>query len=294
MLGGDDASGPEGLHRELVGRAGRWVHPSELGWRRRQLADRRRSRKLVTAVLIGGGALLLASTVMPWCNAMPDPVTGSPAPISAGIVEVQPLDDHAATVTGLVLDARGHVIVPLGAVEGSDRFLVRCGESMSTADLVAADPVRDLAILVVDSPAGEPLSTTAFAPGDELTLTTFTGDGRRWAHPVVVAHVGGRGPTSERTGQTAAGAAGETTVTGPPVDHGVLTTSGGEVTGWVRRSDRGGDSATLRVEPVDAVILTANRMLVEHHGLPTGWAASAAVPGGPASHSTADQAHGSP
>lgn len=245
-------------------------------------------------MLIAGGTLLLASTVMPWCNAIPEPVTGSPPPISAGIVEVRPLDSHGGTVTGLVLDTRGHVIVPLGGVEGSRTFRVRCGESVSTANLVAADAAHDLAILVVDSPAGEPLATTASAPGDELMLTTFAGDGRRWAHPVTVARVGDRGPAGERTEQTATGAAGEMTVTGPPVDHGVLTNSRGEVTGWVGRSDRGDNDTGLRVEPVDGVILTANRLLSGHRGLPTSWAASAAITAGSTAHRTADQSHGSP
>jgi S1-C subfamily serine protease len=63
----------------------------------------------------------------------------------------------AATGSGFVIDAEGHILTNNHVVEGAEKITVKLGESDKnyTAEVVGADPASDLALLKVDAPPGE-------------------------------------------------------------------------------------------------------------------------------------------
>src|ERR1700749_994405 len=62
-----------------------------------------------------------------------------------------------ATGSGIVLDAKGHILTNNHVIEGANKIEVKLGESDHeyTAEVVGTDPASDLALLQVEAPASE-------------------------------------------------------------------------------------------------------------------------------------------
>jgi S1-C subfamily serine protease len=162
-----------------------WRHPSEVGLHHRGRRDQRRSA-LVGGLLVGFGAVLLAVGAVlglsgPGEGAASDttvPIAERVRPTLAAVdVEVA---DGRRTVTGVVLDASGHVVAPAHAVDGALRVVVTCGDRPpQEAEIVAVDGAAELAVLRIPDPAGRPV--TAVDPpevGTEvLAARSSTGEG---------------------------------------------------------------------------------------------------------------------
>jgi hypothetical protein len=219
-----------------------WVHPSEIGLRCRVRSDRRRARLLVGGVVVCGATLLLVSARLPQGDAAARRVGSSAAPMSVGVVGVEPLDAGADMTTGLVVDGGGHVVLPLSQAGADPHVRVHCGDAMYDAVIVATDPDAGIAVVEVDSPREvAPLPSSSVAEGDELTLTTVGGDGQRRASQVRVTEVGDGGGTPAFLAE------------GARSDHGVLSTPDGQLAGWVTSGHPGaqdGEVVALAARPL--------------------------------------------
>jgi hypothetical protein len=205
-------------------------------------ADRRRSQLLAVGVTATAAVLLLASTSFPRSDAAGHQVTRSAAPMTAGVVGVEVLDPSPIMTTGLVIDAQGHVAVPLDRLRDDIGLRVHCGAALYDAALVAADPAANLAVVEVESPYEvAPLPAVAVAEGDELTLTSVADDGERRATQVRVTEVSDEGHPAAFLAEGAVQA------------NGVLSTLDGRLAGWVvsgHPSDHGGEVVALSARPL--------------------------------------------
>src|SRR6201996_8063286 len=72
-------------------------------------------------------------------------------------VEPESQGGGTATGSGIVLDAKGHILTNNHVIEGADKIEVKLGESDKeyTAEVVGTDPASDLALLKVSAPSSE-------------------------------------------------------------------------------------------------------------------------------------------
>ena len=148
---------------------GRWQHPSEVGLAERGRTDRRRSSVIAVGLVLSGIGLLVSGVMLGSMDADDEPDDVVADRIEKSVVNIV-VDDEgvSSTVTGLVLDDQGHLVVPASTLEGADEIWARCVDGkMQRSDVVARDDEQDLAVVKVASPAGRPveLSSTAPEPG---------------------------------------------------------------------------------------------------------------------------------
>lgn len=160
-----------------------WVHPSELGLRTRTRSDRRRGTWLSIGLIVVGIGLLGFGAVMGLSSSGRAATAGSATEaVAATLAEVTVVrGTDRRTVTGVVVDGRGHVAVRAAAVDGADEVWANCGgHGALRATRVDRDARALVAVLTVPSSGTRTVAT----PG-----TTAAGD------VVRVAHVGtGEGP----------------------------------------------------------------------------------------------------
>ncbi|HEY2480464.1 MAG TPA: trypsin-like peptidase domain-containing protein [Solirubrobacterales bacterium] len=72
-------------------------------------------------------------------------------------IEPESQGGGTATGSGIVLDAKGHILTNNHVIEGANKIEVKLGESDHeyTAEVVGTDPASDLALLQVEAPANE-------------------------------------------------------------------------------------------------------------------------------------------
>lgn len=194
MTGGPDPHDGDGPLVRPPGPGQRtWTHPSEAGLAVRGLSYRRRSSALAAGVVLSGLGLLVTGLLL-GTGRDGGPATATSDPMSAperSVVTVMAVRDGALEVSvGAVLDRRGHVVVPAGAVEGADEVWVRCaGRHVEQASAVGADAEADVAVLRLRAPAGEPVSPASrVSEGLPVITVGATGD----ATTVDEAALGGR------------------------------------------------------------------------------------------------------
>lgn len=168
--------GPDGSDAAADGAtARRWVHPSELGLQTRSRSDRRRGTWLASTLVLGGLGLLAFGLII-GVGADRDPGTAASSPdrgVSASLASLTVLDGQSRrTVTGVVLDAEGHVAVRSGSVSGAQEVWVSCGGAApQAARVVAHDDGLDLAVVALGEPAGRPVTAAGEASdGDDVLL----------------------------------------------------------------------------------------------------------------------------
>lgn len=146
-----------------------WTHPSEVGLATRGVSDRRRSTIVATGIVLGGLGLLLSGVVLGSSTQRLEGVTADSEPIDriersiATVVAVH--DGASSVVTGVVIDAEGHVLVPAGEVSGADALWARCdGSPLVRAEALGAHPEDGIAVLRLPRPAGTPVTASATSP----------------------------------------------------------------------------------------------------------------------------------
>ena len=137
-----------------------WQHPSEVGLAVRGRHDRKRSARLAAGVVLGGIGILVTGVLLGSMDGRGD-VTPTTTPVdgaSRSVAHVSVVEgERTSTVTGVVVDAEGHVLVPAAAVADADEIWVRCHDGMSErTSVLGQDPGTGLAVLRLERPAGEP------------------------------------------------------------------------------------------------------------------------------------------
>lgn len=173
-----------------------WVHPSELGLRTRTRSDRRRGTWLSIGLIVVGIGLLGFGAAMGLSSSGRAATAGSATEaVAATLAEVTVVRGaDRRTVTGVVVDGRGHVAVRAAAVDGADEVWANCGgHGALRATRVDRDDRTRVAVLTVPSSGTRTVATPGTsAAGDVVTVAHVgTGEG-----PPVIEHarveVGGR------------------------------------------------------------------------------------------------------
>lgn len=191
MTGGDDPGLDDGPDERTLQSGRAWQHPSEVGLATRGRADRRRSTFVASGVVLGGVGLLLTGVVLGGLKE-PSDTTTSTLPMERAdlsVATVSVADGAKGTVTGVVVDDDGHVIVDAAAIGDADRVWAKCGDGeLQPAEVVGSDPDTGLVLLQLEDPSGVPVSVsrTPPAPGSELRLVRARG-GVAAAVPAVAA-----------------------------------------------------------------------------------------------------------
>jgi hypothetical protein len=157
-----------------------WAHPSEVGLVTRGRSDRRRSSFIATGVVIGGLGLLLSGVLL----GSGDPV----GTVSADSRPIERIERSVATImtvrdgfssvrTGLVVDGRGHLVVPADDLRGADEIWVRChGGPTLRATEIGVDRSSGLGVIRSEKPSGSAPSVadTLPRPGQEVVIARAT------------------------------------------------------------------------------------------------------------------------
>lgn len=183
-----------------------WVHPSEVGLVRRGHRDRRRSARLAGLFVVGGLMLLGGAAVLGlgWDEVGDRPDVTAEAPlrdtVAASVAAVTVMAGGTErSLTGVVLDDDGHVVVGADGLTGADAVWVSCGGAPPvSAAVVAADPGSGVAVVRTDHPAGrpspigepprpgEPATEVRASPGEAPPVVrpvVLTAAGVEWATP---------------------------------------------------------------------------------------------------------------
>ena len=150
----------------------RWQHPSEVGLAVRGRTDRRRSAVIAAGVLLGGLGLLVSGVLLGSMDHAEDADDDVADRIEASVANVVVVEDGvSATVTGLVLDDEGHLVVRATSLGRAEEIWARCADgTMEAASVVARDDTQDLAIVRIESPAGRPPEVSDAMPEPGLDV----------------------------------------------------------------------------------------------------------------------------
>lgn len=180
MTGGDDPGLDDGPDERTLQSGRAWQHPSEVGLATRGRADRRRSTFVASGVVLGGVGLLITGVVLGGLKE-PTETTVSTLPVERAdlsVATVSVADGAKGTVTGVVVDDDGHVIVDAAALGDADQVWAKCGDGeLQPAEVVGSDPDTGLVLLQLEDPSGVPVSVarTPPVPGSELRLVRARG-----------------------------------------------------------------------------------------------------------------------
>lgn len=180
MTGGDDPGLDDGPDERTLQSGRAWQHPSEVGLATRGRADRRRSTFVASGVVLGGVGLLITGVVLGGLKEPAD-TTASTLPVERAdlsVATVSVADGAKGTVTGVVVDDAGHVIVDATALGDADQVWAKCGDGeLQPAEVVGSDPDTGLVLLQLEDPSGVPVSVarTPPNPGSELRLVRARG-----------------------------------------------------------------------------------------------------------------------
>jgi hypothetical protein len=203
MTGGDDP-GPHDGPDDPTSRGDRmWQHPSEVGLATRGRADRRRSTLVASGVVLGGLGLLVTGVAL---GGMKESTvtTMSTLPVERAELSVATVsvtdgtDGSTGTVTGVVVDGEGHLIVHSAALGDAESVWAKCGDGdLQPATVLGTDTDTDLTLLQLEDPSGVPVSVSTTLPraGTELRLFGAQG-GLDTAIPAVAGE-----PPPRSTGQ---------------------------------------------------------------------------------------------
>lgn len=183
MTGGDDPGLDDGPDDPALHDARVWQHPSEVGLATRGRADRRRSTLVASGVVLGGIGLLVTGVAL---GGMKEPVGTTPStlPVERAELSVATVsvtggsDGSVGTVTGVVVDGDGHLIVHADTLGEAESVWAKCGDGdLQPATVLGTDPVTDLTLLELEDPGGVPvsISTTPPTPGSEMRLVRARG-----------------------------------------------------------------------------------------------------------------------
>ncbi|MHB1138102.1 MAG: S1 family peptidase [Microthrixaceae bacterium] len=159
----------------------RWQHPSEVGLAVRGRHDRRRSARLAAGVVIGGIGILVTGMLLGSMDG-DGAATSTTTPVDGAarsIAHVSVVDgERTDVVTGIVLDDRGHVLVPASAVADADELWVRCDDGAAErTSVLGEDPASGLAVLRLEHPAGEPVRSAPARPDRGTEVVTVQAKG---------------------------------------------------------------------------------------------------------------------
>ena len=252
------ATGPDDAGRPTPPAQRPWQHPSEVGHECRVHADRRRGRLLVVGVVAVGAGALLAAALLARQDRGPVSSADAEAPMGRSLARVEMLDGTSTQpVTGVVIDRAGHVVVSESLLGNASTVRVHCDGTYSEATVVASDPVSDLAVLEMSTPAGGPPSLDdTLRPSEPLTLVSFSEDGDRWMRQVVID--GGSAQAELPNGSVARDLL---AASGASVAHGVLTDDRGRLAGWVMAAS----GNQVMAYPPRQVMRLARHLLDEGH-----------------------------
>jgi len=225
----------------------------------------------LASTLVLGGLGLLAFGLIIGVGADRDPGTVATSPdrgVSASLASLTVLDgQHKRTVTGVVLDAEGHVAVRSGSISGAQEVWASCdGGAPQVARVVAHDDGRDLAVVALDEPAGRPVTAAGPATDGDDVLLARAGVGE--SGPVVSPGRVAAVRTAEQTGQRptmrviASGASATSTLvtaasTEPAGPDGAAFDRRGRFVGLVVAGDRG----AAQLLPAATVLEVATALL---------------------------------
>ncbi len=205
MTSGQDSDADDRDARSSMHDGRFWQHPSEVGLATRGKTDRRRSALIASGVVLGGLGLLMAGVLLgSFDDSEPAPVAVAGDPMvravrSIATVTAVDADGSSSTLTGVVVDDRGHLLVDSRAIAGADEIWAQCptGE-LEQVDVVGTDPVTELSVLRRPTPAGAPVSMSTSMPGagHDLEVVEVDADGIRTMASVAVAD-GRPGPAAQ-------------------------------------------------------------------------------------------------
>lgn len=189
---GDDPP-PSGAERS-------WIHPSEAGLVRRGHRDRQRSARLAGLFIVAGLVLLGGAAGLGLgreeVGDAPDVTDDAPLRdmVAASVAAVTVMAGGTErSLTGIVLDDDGHVVVGADGLTGADAVWVSCGgEPPVPAAVIAADPGSGVAVVRTEHPAGRPFAVgEPPRPGAPATeVRAAPGEAPPVVQPVVLTATG--------------------------------------------------------------------------------------------------------